>query len=136
LVLNDLIGLNREVFVLHSLQGFYLHYKLFCCIYFITFLLYTHSEFDLSEQLINPEEPDPIYDLYAVTVSTVYNLVHFCKYRIVQNSGRENFDKLVISKFWQGKLWQMLNTGKSEGELSFVNLLKWFMFDDALTHNR
>ena len=28
-------------------------------------------------------------------------------YCIVQNSGREKFGKLVILKFWQGKLWWM-----------------------------
>ena len=39
-----------------------------------TYLLhfYVHSELDLSEQLINPEEPDPIYDLFAVTVSVFH----------------------------------------------------------------
>jgi len=29
-------------------------------------------------------------------------------------------------------LQQDLHSGKSEDELSFVNLLKWFVFDDAL----
>ena len=33
---------------------------------------YTCSELDLSKQLINPEEPDLVYDLYAVTVSFSY----------------------------------------------------------------
>ena len=34
-----------------------------------------HSELDLSEQLINPDEPDPIYDLFAVTVSNMIKLM-------------------------------------------------------------
>jgi len=31
-------------------------------------------------------------------------------YRIVQNSDWEKLGQLVISNFWQGKLWRMLNT--------------------------
>ena len=42
---------------------------LVCCVSF----LYTYSELDFREQLINPEEPDPIYDLFAVTVSASYS---------------------------------------------------------------
>jgi len=53
----------------------------------------------------------------------------------------KNFGELVISKFWRGKLWQMLDTciwqeeniGKSEDESSFVNLLKWFAFNETQT---
>ena len=45
---------------------------LVCCVSF----LYTYSELDLSEQLINLEEPDPIYDLFAVTVSASYSTCH------------------------------------------------------------
>jgi len=64
-----------------------------------------------------------------------------CSYHIVQNSGGENFGELVISKFWQGKLWRMLTPvllaeeklGESEGKLSFVNSLKQIVFNDALT---
>jgi len=56
----------------------------------------------------------------------------------------KNFGKLVISKFWQGKLlmnalhlyyWQEKNFGEFEGELSFVNSLKRFVFNDVLTHD-
>ena len=36
---------------------------------FFFFHSYVHRALDLSEQLINPDEPDPIYDLFAVTVS-------------------------------------------------------------------
>jgi len=31
-------------------------------------------------------------------------------YHIVQNSGGKNFGELAISTFWQGKLWQMVDT--------------------------
>jgi len=52
----------------------------------------------------------------------------------------KNFGKLLILKFWQGKLWQMLDTcitaGGNFGKSSFVNLLKWFVFNDALIRNR
>jgi len=55
----------------------------------------------------------------------------------------KNFGELVISKFWPGKLWRMLDTciwqedniGDSEGESSFFNLLKWLVFNDAQTHD-
>jgi len=48
----------------------------------------------------------------------------------------KNFGELVISKENFGKcsipvLWQEENFGES----SFVNLLKWFVFNDALTHD-
>ena len=32
-------------------------------------LLPACSELDLSNELINPDEPEPIYDLYAIAVS-------------------------------------------------------------------
>ena len=35
------------------------------------------SGLDLREQLINPEEPDPIYDLFAITVSTLSERCYF-----------------------------------------------------------
>ena len=37
--------------------------------YLVCFVVIARSELNLGEQLINPEEPDPIYDLFAVTVS-------------------------------------------------------------------
>ena len=36
------------------------------------------------------------------------NITH-TYYHIVQNSGRGNFGKLIISESWQGKLWQIYN---------------------------
>ena len=41
-----------------------------------------HSELDLREQLTNMEEPDPIYDLFAVTVgilsAMLFLMISFC----------------------------------------------------------
>jgi len=66
-------------------------------------------------------------------------------YHIAQNSGGEKLWRISGLKFLARKTsanaqhlyyWQEKNFGKSEGKLFFVNSLKWFMFNDALTHNR
>ena len=49
----------------------YLFCVIRCICFYVAFISCMHSELDLSEQLINADEPDPIYDLFAVTVSIV-----------------------------------------------------------------
>jgi len=52
----------------------------------------------------------------------------------------EKTGKVVISKFWQGKLWQMLDTCiMTEGKLwqiIFCELAKMAVYNDALIHNQ
>jgi len=70
--------------------------------------------------------------------------------RIAQNSGEEKLwqinDFKVLAKKTFGKcstpaslagekLLAGENFDESEGKLSFFNLLKWLVFNDALTHN-
>jgi len=66
------------------------------------------------------------------------------KYRIAQNYGTEKLWRISDFKVLARKTladtrlqyyWQEKNFGESEGELSFVDLLKWFVFSDALTIN-
>jgi len=63
---------------------------------------------------------------------------------IAQNFGREKLWQIRDFKVLARKTlanaqhlyhWQEKNFGKSEG-LSFINSLKWFVFDDALSHDQ
>jgi len=62
----------------------------------------------------------------------------------VQNYGWEKLRQISDFKVLVRKIlansqhvyyWQEENFGECECELSFVNLLKWFVFNDALTHD-
>ena len=48
----------------------------------------------------------------------------------MHNSGGEKLANAQHLYYWQEK-----NFGESECKLSFVNSLKWFVFNDVLTHN-
>jgi len=70
-----------------------------------------------------------------------YKVTYYC---IAQNSDREKLWQISYFKVLVRKTlvnaqylyyWQEKNFGESEGELSFVNLPKWLVFNDALTHN-
>jgi len=55
----------------------------------------------------------------ALVLYKEYQVSH---YHIVQNSGRKTFGEFMISKFWQGKLWQMLDTCIIGRRKTLVNL--------------
>jgi len=56
-------------------------------------------------------------------------------FMIMQNSGGENFlARKTLANAWHLYYWEEKNFDESEGELSFLNSLKRFVFNDTLTH--